>query len=176
MKKSILWSLRLGFSSAQSEKIETLGLEKFLSTSLKVEVDKRMPSFLNSEPKSFIDFRKLREKIKNASAEERKEFGSKQRKTAIKLQKWWLDKMMNSEYPLIESMVCFWHNHFVSTQQKVKVNYWIYQHHMILRNHAFGNFKTLTKQIIKSNAMISYLDNAKNRNNNFNENLSRELL
>ncbi|SFZ93563.1 Protein of unknown function [Flaviramulus basaltis] len=176
MKKSVLWSLRLGFSSAQSKKIKTLGFEKFLSTSLNVKVDKNLPDCLKDEPKSFEDFRKLRKKTKNATAEKKKEFCSKQRKVAIQLQKWWLNKMMTSEYPLIESMVCFWHNHFVSTQQKVKVNYWIYQHHMILRNHAFGNFKTLTKQIIKSNAMISYLDNAKNRNNNFNENLSRELL
>ncbi|GAA4813845.1 DUF1800 family protein [Litoribaculum gwangyangense] len=176
MKKSVLWSLRLGFSSAQAEKIELLGINGFLNNAFNVEVDTTLPSFLEDAPKNLKDYNELRKKIQSYSAEEKKNFNIKQRKVAIELQKWWLAKMMSSEYPLLENMVCFWHNHFVSTQQKVKVNYWIYQHHMILRQHAFGNFKTLTKQIITSNAMINYLDNAKNRNNNFNENLSRELL
>lgn len=33
MKKSSLWSLRLGFSGKQTSKIEKLGLEKFLKQS-----------------------------------------------------------------------------------------------------------------------------------------------
>jgi uncharacterized protein (DUF1800 family) len=176
MKKSALWSLRLGFSSAQSKKIDLLGFGYYLTESFKVKTDTKLPSCLEDAPKKFNDYKELRNKTKNFTAEEKKAFNLKQRETAVGLQKWWLNKMITAEYPLIESMICFWHNHFVSTQQKVKVNYWVYQHHMILRHHAFGNFKTLTKQIIKSNAMISYLDNAKNRNNNFNENLSRELL
>ena len=47
---------------------------------------------------------------------------------------------------------------------------------MILRENAFGNFKELTKQIIKSNAMVKYLDNVDNKKGKYNENLSRELL
>ena len=176
MKKSVLWSLRLGFSSSQSKKIEFLGFEDFLAESFKTKTDTKLPSCLEDAPKKFNDYKELRNKAKTFSAEEKKAFNLKQRETAISLQKWWFNNMMTAEYPLIEGIICFWHNHFVATQQKVKVNYWVYQHHMILRRHAFGNFKTLTKQIIKSNAMISYLDNAKNRNNNFNENLSRELL
>jgi uncharacterized protein (DUF1800 family) len=45
-----------------------------------------------------------------------------------------------------------------------------------LRENAFGNFKTLTKKIIQSNAMVRYLDNVENRKDKLNENLSRELL
>ncbi len=84
--------------------------------------------------------------------------------------------MRTDEFPFAKIWFVFWHNHFVSTSQKVKVNYWIYQHNMILREHAFGNFKELTKQIIKSNAMIKYLDNVDNKKDKYNENLSRELL
>jgi uncharacterized protein (DUF1800 family) len=176
MKTSVLWSLRLGFSGAQSKKIETMGLEAFLLASFNVNKDNKLPMCLKDAPKSSKEYRELRKNAKDFTAEQQKEFRQEQRKIAVELQAWWLNKMMTSEYPLIEQMVCFWHNHFVSTLQKVKVNYWIYQHHMILRNHAFGNFKELTKLIIKSNAMISYLDNSKNRDHNFNENLSRELL
>ena len=176
MKKSVLWSLRLGFSSAQAEKIETLGLEQFLKNSFQTKIIKSLPICLKDSPKTIQEFRKLRKKIKQLTADEQKEFRLGLRKTTIELQKWWIFQMIDSEYPLLENMTCFWHNHFVSTIQKVKVHYWIYQHNMILRENAFGNFKTLTKLIIKSNAMISYLDNAKNQNGSFNENLSRELL
>lgn len=176
MKKSVLWSLRLGFSSAQAEKIETLGLEQFLKNSFQTKIIKSLPICLKDSPKTIQEFRKLRKKIKQLTADEQKEFRLGLRKTTIELQKWWIFQMIDSEYPLLENMTCFWHNHFVSTIQKVKVHYWIYQHNMILRENAFGNFKTLTKLIIKSNAMISYLDNAKNQNGSFNENLSRELI
>jgi len=64
----------------------------------------------------------------------------------------------------------------VCTFQKVKVNYWIYQHNQILREDAFGNFKSLAKKIVKSNAMVRYLDNVDNKKDKINENLSRELL
>jgi uncharacterized protein (DUF1800 family) len=47
---------------------------------------------------------------------------------------------------------------------------------MILRENAFGNFKELTKKIVKSNAMVRYLDNVDNKKDKINENLSRELL
>lgn len=176
MKKSILWSLRLGFSSAQANQIESIGFNTFLLNSLTVDRKITLPPFLEDEPKTLEDYKAIRNKYKNLTESEKTDYNKKQRQTANELQKWWLNKMMSSEYPLLENMICFWHNHFVATQQKVKVNYWIYQHHNTLRQHAFGNFKTLTKHIIKSNAMISYLDNAKNRKNNFNENLSRELL
>lgn len=176
MKKSVLWSLRLGFSSAQAKEIASKGIENYLQNAFKEKPDNSLPSVLNDVPKKIKEYNELRKTTNNFSEEEKKAFNLKQREQAVGLQIWWLNKMMTSNYPFLENMICFWHNHFVSTQQKVKVNYWIYQHHMILRRHAFGNFKTLTKEIIKSNAMISYLDNAKNRNNNFNENLSRELL
>jgi uncharacterized protein (DUF1800 family) len=58
----------------------------------------------------------------------------------------------------------------------VKVNHWIFQHNQLLRENAFGNFKTVTKQIIQTNAMVGYLDNVDNRRDKINENLSRELL
>ena len=110
------------------------------------------------------------------SPEAKKELLKKEIQTSAEMKAWWIDKMIESEFPLREKMTCFWHNHYVSTFQKVKVNYWIFQHNQILRENAFGNFKTLTKEIIKSNAMVRYLDNTDNRKDKLNENLSRELL
>ncbi|MFH6997502.1 DUF1800 domain-containing protein [Flavobacterium sp. FlaQc-57] len=176
MKKSNLWSLRLGFSGKESDAIEKLGLEKFLKHSYDSKFERELPAFLNDDPKTLIELKELRESIKNADSEFKKKVLKKEIYSAVELKKWWISKMRNDEFPLRENMVCFWHNHFVSTTQKVKVNYWIYQHNMILREHAFGNFKELTKQIVKSNAMVKYLDNVDNKKGKYNENLSRELL
>ncbi|OXB06648.1 hypothetical protein B0A81_13190 [Flavobacterium plurextorum] len=176
MKKSNLWSLRLGFSGKESDAIEKLGLEKFLKHSYDSKFETQLPAFLNDDPKTLLELKELRESIKTADSEEKKKALKKEIYSAVELKKWWIGKMRNDEFPLRENMVCFWHNHFVSTSQKVKVNYWIYQHNMILREHAFGNFKEMTKQIIKSNAMVKYLDNVDNKKGKYNENLSRELL
>lgn len=176
MKKSNVWSLRLGFSGKESDKIEKLGLEKFLKHSYDSKFDKQLPAFLDNDPKTLIELKELRESIKTADTEAKKKILKQEIYSSVELKKWWIAKMRNDEFPLRENMVCFWHNHFVSTSQKVKVNYWIYQHNMILREHAFGNFKELTKQIIKSNAMVKYLDNVDNKKGKYNENLSRELL
>lgn len=176
MKKSNLWSLRLGFSGKESAAIEKLGLEKFLKHSYSSKFDTQLPAFLNDDPKTLLELKELRESLKNFNSEEKKKALKKEIYSAVELKKWWISKMRNDEFPLRENMVCFWHNHFVSTSQKVKVNYWIYQHNMILREQAFGNFKELTKQIIKSNAMVKYLDNVDNKKGKYNENLSRELL
>ena len=176
MNKASLWSLRLGFSNQQASEIEKLGLENFLSKSFETPYDSKLPDFLEDEPKTIEDLKATRDKIKNASKEEQTEIVKSQVKKSIELKNWWIDKMQHEEFPLREKMVCFWHNHFVSTTKKVKVNYWIYQHNMVLRKNAFGNFKTLTKEIIKTNAMVRYLDNVDNKKGKLNENLSRELL
>jgi len=176
MKKSNLWSLRLGFSGKQAVQIEKLGLEKFLKHSYNSKFDKQLPDFLQDQPKTTLDLKQIREQIKTSDPETKKEFQKKENQANAAFKKWWIAKMRTDEFPLRENMVCFWHNHFVSTSQKVKINYWIYQHNMILRENAFGNFKELTKQILKSNAMIRYLDNGDNKKGKVNENLSRELL
>ena len=176
MNKSNLWSLRLGFSGRQADEIEKLGLEKFLQRSYEFRFDKELPAFLKEEPKTIAELKEVNQSIKNADPETKKVILKKETDARIELRKWWVAKMRTNEFPLRESMVCFWHNHFVATSQKVKVNYWIYQYDMILRENAFGSFKELTKQVLKSNAMVKYLDNGDNRKNKINENLSRELL
>ncbi|MDR7209799.1 DUF1800 domain-containing protein [Flavobacterium piscis] len=176
MKKSNLWSLRLGFSGKEAAKIEKLGLEKFLKRSYDAKFDKNVPVFLNDHPKTLAEIKASRESVKNLDKEEKKKIQKKETNAKAELKKWWIAKMQTNEFPLREKMVCFWHNHFVVSSNKVTTNYWIYQHNMILRENAFGNFKELTKKIVKSNAIVKYLDNVDNKKGKINENLSRELL
>lgn len=176
MNKSNLWSLRLGFSGKEAGKIEKLGLQNFLKQSYASKFDTQIPAFLQDEPKSLAELKEVRQSIKNADSEQQKIILKKQLRNAIALKRWWVTQMHLAEFPLREKMVCFWHNHFVATSLKVRVNYWTYQHNMILRENAFGNFKELTKKMVNSNAMVRYLDNVDNKKDKINENLSRELL
>jgi uncharacterized protein (DUF1800 family) len=171
-----LWSLRLGFSNKENDTIASKGIQGFLSASFKVPFDDRIPDFLEDSPKTSAELMVQRQILKNAPAEQKKEVRMAENGTTQAMKQWWIDRIITSDFPLQEKMTLMLHNHFVATHQKVKVNYWIFQHNQILRKHAFGNFKTLTKEIIKSNAVVRYLDNNDNKKGKLNENLSRELL
>lgn len=176
MNNNTLWSLRLGYSAKQTKTIEKIGFKKFLKQSFSTKFDSNIPDYMEDSPKSFQELKETRKKLKASNPEEIKEMLKKEAQTSFEMKAWWIKKMNEDEFPLREKMTCFWHNHYVSTHQKVKVNYWIFQHNQILRENAFGNFKTLTKKIVQSNAMVRYLDNTDNRKDKLNENLSRELL
>ena len=176
MNNYTLWSLRLGFSNKQSKTIEKLGLKTFLDQSFNAKFDNSIPDLLSDSPKTIEEFQAIKAERKLQSQEDKMKLLRKEIKTSFEMKSWWLDKIQEAEFPLSEKMTCFWHNHFVATFQKVKVNYWVFQHNQILRENAFGNFKDLTKKIIKTNATVKYLDNNDNKKGKLNENLSRELL
>lgn len=175
MDKHTLWSLRLGFSGKESEEIEKKGIEKFLSNSFGAESSVAEPAWLKGTPRTLEEFKALKAKLKSKDKDVEKsvkEFA----KTALEMKAWWVERMHKAEYPLREKMTLFWQNHFVATLQSVKVPYWIFQHYQILHEQAFGNYKTLVKSILYSNALLKYLDNNQNRKGKINENLGRELL
>ena len=70
---------------------------------------------------------------------------------------WWLLLLLQSN-TLQEKMVLFWHNHFVSEMLKVWYPQHMYWQNYLFRQHALGNFKTLTKAITTNAAMLIYLD------------------
>jgi uncharacterized protein (DUF1800 family) len=73
-------------------------------------------------------------------------------------------------------MTLFWHNHFVSSQQKVRYVQLMYRQNLLLRQHALGNFAALLHAAAKDPAMILYLDSASNRKGQPNENFAREVM
>ena len=175
MKKEFLWSQRLGFSNQQAFAIQKLGMERFLQQSFQAPFNTSIPELLSDSPKSLEDLKKIRQTRKEDS-EAGKELLKKEIQTSNELKAWWIDEMKTTEFPLREKMTLFWENHFVTAYQKVKVNYWIFQKNQLLRENAFGNFKTLTKKAMQTNAMVRYLDNVDKKKGKLNENLSRELL
>ncbi len=92
------------------------------------------------------------------------------------LRAWWLQEITETSAPLREKMTLFWHNHFVSSLQKVKNPQWMWQQNKLFRREAIGSFRVLLHDILRDGAMLLYLDAVNNRQGQPNENLARELL
>lgn len=90
------------------------------------------------------------------------------------LRAWQLSLYLNEGVSLREKMTLFWHNHFVTGQTNIaKLNY---QYIKLLRDNAFGNFRTLVEEITVNPLMLEYLNGNENNKNAPNENYARELL
>jgi uncharacterized protein (DUF1800 family) len=111
-----------------------------------------------------------------ASEEERREFRQKNIREGLELRAWWVREMLATSSPLTERMTLFWHNHFVSSQQKVRFARLMYRQNATFRAHALGSFATLLHAASKEPAMLLYLDSAQNRRGQPNENFAREVM
>ena len=111
-----------------------------------------------------------------ATEEERKAFQQSETRRAMELRAWWLREMLATRSPLTERMTLFWHNHFVSGEQKVRDARLMYAQNTLFRTQALGNFATLLHAVAKDPAMVVYLDNAQNRKGAPNENFAREVM
>ncbi|MDP1984136.1 MAG: DUF1800 domain-containing protein [Sulfuritalea sp.] len=115
-------------------------------------------------------------RVRELSDEERKDL---QRRSAIALRAWWVGKLLEANSParqLRERMTLFWHNHFVSSLQKVKSAKLMFDQNQLLRRHALGRFDELLHAVGKDPAMVVYLDSATNRRGSPNENFAREVM
>jgi uncharacterized protein (DUF1800 family) len=115
-------------------------------------------------------------RLRALSDEERKET---QVRSALALRAWWLGAMLGAATPaeqLRERMTLFWHNHFVSSLQKVKSAKLMLDQNRLLRRHALGHFGELLHAVGKDPAMVVYLDSATNRKGSPNENFAREVM
>jgi len=110
------------------------------------------------------------------SAEERKLARREMNQKAFELQTWWLGEMLATPSPLTEKMTLFWHNHFVSSQGKVRSPQLMYRQNAIFREHALGDFGRLLHAASRDPAMVIYLDSAANRKGKPNENFAREVM
>jgi len=87
---------------------------------------------------------------------------------------WTMGEFRNDDISIREKMVLFWHNHFVIGD--LNDARYLYRYVTTLRNHALGNFKTLTEEITIDPAMLRYLNGNSNTKNAPNENYARELM
>jgi uncharacterized protein (DUF1800 family) len=115
-------------------------------------------------------------RLRAMSVEERMAAQRKLVQQGIELRAWWLREMLSSPSPFTERMTLFWHNHFATSQQKVRSGQLMYRQNTLLRHEALGNFGVLLHEISKDPAMLVYLDNAGSRREAPNENFAREVM
>lgn len=127
------------------------------------------------------DYAEQRMAAREADSDEEKrklarQLRAEERAAVLGLQAWWFERMTRTPRPLEEKMTLFWHGHFATSAQKVRVAAFNYQLNELFRQHATGNFKALTIAVGQSPAMLRYLDNVQNVKGHPNENWARELM
>ena len=88
----------------------------------------------------------------------------------------WLEHMATTPTPGSEKLTWFWHTHFPVSRLKASTPHALVRYIDILRDHGFGDFRTLLERVVLDWAMVVYLDNQSNTSSGINENLGRELL
>lgn len=128
-----------------------------------------------SEPK-LRELLPVLKEFREAPKKERPSLNKMRRKEGNDLLVWWLKLLHHSDYPVLERMTLFWHNHFTSDSRKVRWAQLMYRQNQLFRVHALGSFADLLHAIYKDPAMLIYLDGRQSKAAEPNENFARELL
>ncbi len=165
---------RTGFGATPAEiaAYASLTREKAVARLL----DATVTTAVTPPPSEITEAASMRRPDREASADERKTFRQQQNRAGLALRAWWVHEMLVTPSPLTERMTLFWHGHFVSSQQKVRLTPLMYRQNVTLRANAVGNFATLLHAAGKDPAMMVYLDTVQNRTGKPNENFAREVM
>src|SRR5262245_2766137 len=88
----------------------------------------------------------------------------------------WVFRMLYGPDPLGERLVLLWHNHFATSNRKVKNLALMQAQNDLLRQYARAPFGELLSAVVHQGAMLEWLDADKNIAGKPNENLARELM
>ncbi|MDQ6917255.1 MAG: DUF1800 domain-containing protein [Pseudomonadota bacterium] len=166
---------RAGFGATQAEIERTVGMTRDQAARSLVDGARTNP--VNPPPAWTAETESLRyPRPGEASDAEKKMFQQEQIRRGLELRGWWVGEMLATSSPLTERMTLFWHNHFVSSQQKVRLAVLMYRQNATLRANALGNFGDLLHAVARDPAMVIYLDSAQNRKGSPNENFAREVM
>ena len=94
----------------------------------------------------------------------------------VTYQRWWLDRMSATRFPLEEKLTLYWHSHFATGFSKVRRPKAMVAQNRLLRDHAGGNFRALCNAITADAAMLIWLDGNTNQKIQPNENYGREFM
>ena len=92
------------------------------------------------------------------------------------LQAWWLYRMHYSANPHLEKLTLFWHNHFATSNGKVRNVPHMNAQNDLIRREALGSFRKMLHGMAKDGAMLIWLDSNANRKRHANENFAREVM
>lgn len=89
---------------------------------------------------------------------------------------WWLARMVHTASPLAARMALFWHNHFATSNAKIRSAAMMLAQLRTFERHALGSFDALLRAVARDPAMIVWLDGDSNNKGRPNENFARELM
>lgn len=112
-------------------------------------------------------------KMQQLTQDQKKQFRKQSVDDLKNLNLTWISEMINSEAQITEKMSLFWHGHFACRV----VNIFFQQQLLnVIRQNALGNFGDLLREVSKSPAMLSFLNNQQNNKKHPNENFAREVM
>ncbi len=86
-------------------------------------------------------------------------------------------RAIHSQRQLPEVLADFWHTHFsVFADEWPEGPTWVHTDRDAIRANALGNFRQMVEAVTRTPAMLFYLDNAFNSQEDANENYARELM
>ncbi len=165
---------RTGFGAVDAEIRDYAKLERATAVDRVLATARREPL---TQPPAFTQQPALPySRLRAMSPDERKEQQRRNVEQGLELREWWLREMMATPSPVTEKMTLFWHNHFATSQQKVRSPHLMYRQNVLLRRESLGNFASLLHAVAKDPAMLVYLDQANSRKQAPNENFAREVM
>jgi uncharacterized protein (DUF1800 family) len=90
-------------------------------------------------------------------------------------QRWWLERMRITPYPLEERITLFWHDHFATAYLGEPDAGMMMLQNKTLRANALGSFRTLANAVTTDAAMCVWLNAIANYADGVNENYAREF-
>jgi hypothetical protein len=100
---------------------------------------------------------------------------AEQEKRMTDLRGWWLNRMADPATAAREKVVLFLHGHFATSEEKVRNPAVLYEQNRMFRERALGPWSDLVLGVAQDPAMLLYLDGARSRPEQPNENFAREL-
>lgn len=91
------------------------------------------------------------------------------------LRAWWIGRIRHTQRPLLARMTLFWHNHFATSNAKVRDARLMLAQLLTFERHATSPFGEMLRGVARDPAMIVWLDGQQNINGRPNENFAREL-
>lgn len=137
-----------------------------IERALKEGMEKTVTRLVDGEPEN-EDFTAT-ETLLHRSALKSENIGS--------LKNWWLFRFLKTANPFAEKMTLLWHNHFATSNAKVRSTEKMNTQHALIRRHALGNFADLFRAMARDVAMLVWLDGNANRKRHPNENFAREVM
>jgi uncharacterized protein (DUF1800 family) len=93
-----------------------------------------------------------------------------------RLKAWFMYRMLFTPDPLGEKLSLLWHNHFATSNSKVRDVAGMRKQNDTFRKHARAPFGELLNAAVREPALLNFLDAPANRRGHPNENLGRELM